>query len=95
MSLFPSGSGGGLPSPARRRFIQGLAAAGAVSTLGLWPKPAWALRSPGQAEVLAGTEFDLRVGETPVNYHRPDAPGRHRQRQPAGANPALDARARP
>lgn len=68
MSLFPSGSGGGLPSPARRRFIQGLAAAGAVSTLGLWPKPAWALRSPGQAEVLAGTEFDLRVGETLVNY---------------------------
>jgi len=68
MSLFPSGSGGGLPSPSRRRFIQGLAAAGAVSTLGLWPKPGWALRSPGQPEVLAGTEFDLRVGETLVNY---------------------------
>ncbi len=68
MSLFPSGSGGGLPSPSRRRFIQGLAAAGAVSPLGLWPKPGWALRSPGQPEVLAGTEFDLRVGETLVNY---------------------------
>ncbi len=68
MSLFPSGSGGGLPSPSRRRFIQGLAAAGAVSTLGLWPKPGWALRSAGQPEVLAGTEFDLRVGETLVNY---------------------------
>ena len=68
MSLFPSGGGGGLPSPSRRRFIQGLAAAGAVSTLGLWPKPGWALRSPGQPEVLAGTEFDLRVGETLVNY---------------------------
>ncbi|ODU50117.1 MAG: copper oxidase [Lysobacteraceae bacterium SCN 69-48] len=66
--MFPSGSGGGLPSPSRRRFIQGLAAAGAVSTLGLWPKPGWALRSPGQPEVLAGTEFDLRVGETLVNY---------------------------
>ena len=68
MSLFPSGSGGVLRSPSRRRFIQGLAAAGAVSTLGLWPKPGWALRSPGQPEVLAGTEFDLRVGETLVNY---------------------------
>ncbi|MFC4729546.1 copper resistance system multicopper oxidase [Coralloluteibacterium thermophilus] len=36
--------------------------------LGLWPKQSWALRSPGQLEVLAGTQFDLSVGETAVNY---------------------------
>jgi len=36
--------------------------------LGLWPKQSWALRSPGQIEVLAGTQFDLSIGETMVNY---------------------------
>ncbi len=52
----------------RRQFVQGLAAGGAVLGLGLWPKQSWALRSPGQLEVLAGTQFDLSVGETAVNY---------------------------
>ncbi|AER55400.1 putative copper resistance protein [Pseudoxanthomonas spadix BD-a59] len=45
-----------------------MAAGGAVLGLGLWPKQSWALRSPGQLEVLAGTQFDLSVGETAVNY---------------------------
>jgi CopA family copper-resistance protein len=35
---------------------------------GLWPRQSWALRSPGQIEVLAGTRFDLSIGETLVNY---------------------------
>ena len=52
----------------RRRFVQGLAAGGALFGLGLWPKQSWALRSPGQHEVLAGTQFDLSVGETLVNF---------------------------
>ena len=52
----------------RRQFVQGLAAGGAVLGLGLWPKQSWALRSPGQLEVLSGTQFDLSVGETLVNY---------------------------
>ncbi len=62
-----------LPGPSgavplsRRRFVQGLAAAGAITALGA-PRTSWALRSEGADEVLAGTEFDLRVNETLVNY---------------------------
>ncbi len=52
----------------RRQFVQGLAAGGAVLGLGLWPKQSWALRSPGQLEVLSGTQFNLTIGETLVNY---------------------------
>ena len=52
----------------RRQFVQGLAAGGAILGLGLWPKQSWALRSPGQIEVLAGTQFDLSISETLVNY---------------------------
>ncbi|HEX5663290.1 MAG TPA: copper resistance system multicopper oxidase [Xanthomonadaceae bacterium] len=52
----------------RRRFVQGLAAGGAVASLGLWPKAGWALDSPAGQGVLAGTEFDLSIGETPVNF---------------------------
>jgi CopA family copper-resistance protein len=55
-------------TPSRRQFVQGLAAGGAVLGSGLWPRQSWALRSPGQVEVLAGTRFDLSVGETLVNY---------------------------
>ena len=69
MSFPPRDSGSGLlPAPSRRRFIQGLAAGGAVASLGLWPKPLWALKSPGQKNVLAGTRFDLTIGETPMNF---------------------------
>ena len=52
----------------RRRFVQGLAAGGAVAALGLWPKSTWALAGPGNTNVLSGTEFDLRIGETPMNF---------------------------
>ncbi|WP_242112719.1 copper resistance system multicopper oxidase [Luteimonas aquatica] len=52
----------------RRRFVQGLAAGGTVAGLGLWPKPSWALAGPGQPGTLSGTEFDLAIGETPVNF---------------------------
>lgn len=59
---------GDLNQPSRRRFVQGLAAAGAVASLGLWPRSTWALKSPGQLNTLAGTEFDLTIGETPMNF---------------------------
>lgn len=59
--------GGGF-QPARRRFVQGLAASGAIAGLGLWSKPSWALKSPGSSNVLAGTDFDLVIGETPMNF---------------------------
>lgn len=55
--------------PSRRRFVQGLAAGGAVAGLGLWSRPNWALAvGPGQAGTLSGTEFDLTIGETPMNF---------------------------
>lgn len=58
----------GLFKPSRRRFVQGLAADGAVAYLGLWPKLSWALKGPGHPNVLSGTEFDLTIGETPMNF---------------------------
>jgi CopA family copper-resistance protein len=70
MSFDVSGRRPGDPiRPSRRRFVQGLAAGGAVGGLGLWARPNWALAvGPGQAGVLSGTEFDLTVGETPMNF---------------------------
>ncbi len=69
MSSDSSGRGAGKPfTPSRRRFVQGLAAGGAVASLGLWPKPIWALKGPGNPNVLSGTEFDLTIGETPMNF---------------------------
>ncbi|MDT4814563.1 Copper resistance protein A [compost metagenome] len=52
----------------RRTFVKGLAATGILGGLGLWRTPVWALTSPGQPTVLAGSEFDLFIGETPVNF---------------------------
>jgi CopA family copper-resistance protein len=52
----------------RRRFLQGLAAGGVVAGLGAWPRPSWALKSPNETVVLAGTDYDLVVGETPVDF---------------------------
>jgi CopA family copper-resistance protein len=57
-----------LPKPSRRRFMQGLAAGGTIAGLGLWPKQTWAIKSPGQPVVLSGTDFDLAIRETPVNF---------------------------
>jgi len=61
-----------LPNPPRRQFLQGLAAGGILLGLSPWLKPAWAqAASPthaGSAEVLTGTEFNLTIAETPVNF---------------------------
>ncbi|MBI6658256.1 copper resistance system multicopper oxidase [Pseudomonas carnis] len=51
----------------RRTFVKGLAAGGLLGWLGLWRPPVWALTSPGQPTVLAGSEFDLFIDQTPVN----------------------------
>ena len=64
--MSPTRPGGPRPL-SRRRFVQGLASAGAIAALGA-PRPSWAIRSQGSPEALAGTEFDLRVGETLVSY---------------------------
>lgn len=50
----------------RRRFVQGIAAAG-LGTLAPWSGRVWASAGPHPPE-LAGTEFDLDVGPLPVNY---------------------------
>jgi CopA family copper-resistance protein len=72
MSFDPSGLGPGL---SRRRFVQGLALGGVATGLGLHARPLWALKSPGQPEILSGTEFDLVIGETPVNITGLTRPG--------------------
>ncbi|RPE81686.1 copper resistance system multicopper oxidase [Vulcaniibacterium tengchongense] len=67
MSFDSSSARGGF-RPSRRRFVQGLAAGGAVAGLGLWPRSGWALKAPGQPQVLSGTDFDLTIGEIAANY---------------------------
>jgi CopA family copper-resistance protein len=60
---------GPVPDLSRRTFVKGLAAGGAAASLGLWRDPAWAAQ-PGVRQAtgeLAGTEFDLTIGETRVN----------------------------
>ncbi|WP_300616256.1 copper resistance system multicopper oxidase [Dokdonella sp.] len=64
---FPGGNADA-PHPSRRRFVQGLAAGGTLAAFGLVPRPGWALKGAGPADVLGGTEFDLRIGETLVNF---------------------------
>ncbi|MCF5197072.1 copper resistance system multicopper oxidase [Pseudomonas syringae] len=51
----------------RRTFVKGLTAGAILGGLGLWRTPLWAATSFGETNVLSGTEFDLFIGETPVN----------------------------
>ena len=60
-----------LPDLPRRRFLRGLAAGGVLMGLSPWLKPEWAQAADtatGSAPVLTGTEFDLTIAETPVNF---------------------------
>ena len=74
---------GNSPHVSRRTFVKGLAAGGAVAGLGLWPQSAFsegtvpegAVRqgnargnAPAKWGTLSGTDFDLRIGETPLNF---------------------------
>jgi CopA family copper-resistance protein len=69
MTFKPFPANDALPRlPSRRRFVQGLAAGGAIAAMGAWPRPGRASGSPGNVQVLAGTEFDLAIGETPMNF---------------------------
>jgi FtsP/CotA-like multicopper oxidase with cupredoxin domain len=52
----------------RRTFVTGLAAGGTIAGLGLRGTSAFAQgNTPARWTTLAGTEFDLRIGETPMN----------------------------
>lgn len=55
-------------NPTRRSFIKGLAAAGVLAGSDLWRSPVWALGTGGQPLELSGQQFDLFIGESPVNF---------------------------
>jgi CopA family copper-resistance protein len=52
----------------RRTFVKSLAAAGTFAGLGLWRMPVWALTSPGQPTVLAGSQFALTIDSMSVDF---------------------------
>ncbi len=60
------------PDLPRRRFVQGLAAGGLLLALTPTVRPVWAnepgTTGTGSAPVLTGTEFELIVAETAVNF---------------------------
>jgi CopA family copper-resistance protein len=52
----------------RRTFVKGLAVSGAALGLGaVRVSPGYAQATRKQADVLSGTQFDLKIGETPIN----------------------------
>ena len=61
----------GVPDRSRRRFLQGLAAGGVMWGLGPWSRAGAADIAntvTGTPAVLSGTEFDLTIAETAVNF---------------------------
>lgn len=60
-----------LPAIPRRRFVQGLVAGGVLLGLSPFARAAGMQSggtSTGSAAVLSGTEFNLEIGESPVNF---------------------------
>ena len=60
-----------VPDLPRRRFVQGLAAGGVLLGMSAWSIPGQAQNpdgASGGAPVLRGTEFDLVIAESPVNF---------------------------
>ena len=58
-----------LPNLPHRRFLQGLATGGVLLGMPSFARQAWAgTSSGGSPAVLRGTEFDLMISETPVNF---------------------------
>jgi CopA family copper-resistance protein len=61
-----------VPDLPRRRFLRGLAAGGVLLGLSPWLRPVRAQAAAGTitgtVPVRPGTEFDLTIGETPVNF---------------------------
>ena len=58
-----------MPRPTRRTFVKGLAMGGVVAGFGLWRGTAFAQGVPRRStELLSGTEFNLDLLETLVNF---------------------------
>ena len=70
MSSDPSGFGPDAAlQPSRRRFVTGLAVGGVAAGMGLWRLPAYAASGgAAPAQMLSGTEFDLSIAASPVNF---------------------------
>ena len=65
LQISPFGSS---PRTSRRTFVKGLAFGAAAAGIGLWREPAFARGNPPASwQTLAGSDFDLRIGETPMN----------------------------
>ncbi len=57
------------PDRSRRRFVTGLAVGGVAAGAGLWRTPAFAATQYAHAATeLTGTQFDLSIGTSPVNF---------------------------
>jgi CopA family copper-resistance protein len=53
----------------RRTFVKGLVAGGAIAGIGSWGQDLFAQGNrPSEWTTLSGADFDLRIGETPVNF---------------------------
>ena len=52
----------------RRTFVQGLALGGVAAGAGLLRAPAYAATLSNRAQVLRGTDFDLSIRSSPVNF---------------------------
>ena len=74
-SVFHGDPASGVPMLSRRRFVQGLALGGAAAAF--LPRTAWSQPASrvGDFNTLRGTDFDLTIGETPVNFTGRVRPG--------------------
>ncbi|QOW23667.1 copper resistance system multicopper oxidase [Lysobacter sp. H23M47] len=62
-------SGRSPAAPSRRRFVTGLAAGGLAAGMGIWRLPAFAAAGQTPAlQTLSGTDFDLSIGGSMVNF---------------------------
>jgi CopA family copper-resistance protein len=69
MGSVPSSSRSSHHGVTRRTFVRGLVAGGALARLGSWRETAFAQGNPpAKWNTLSGTDFDLRIGETPMNF---------------------------
>ena len=58
----------GLPNQPRRKFLHGLAAGGLALGLAPWNNLLAATKNSGTSQILSGTEFDLTIAQTRVNF---------------------------